>query len=233
MNRTPTPASQVNQELPPKLDEIIGKALEKDRRLRYQNAADISTDLQRLKRDSGFGRSVATAGEAELTRPQKSTRWKAVRRNFCDCRISRRGSLAVFLAQVHPLTYKDTIVLADFVNTTGDPVFDRTLRQGLSFQLEQSPFLSIVTDQQIQQTLQMMGHRPDAKLTPEIARELCQRTVSAAVLDGSIAQIGSQYLLALRVVKCASGNRWPARKLRRATRPCPSSARKDCFRNSE
>ena len=84
-------------------------------------------------------------------------------------------------------------------------MFDGTLRQGLSVQLEQSPFLSIISDQQIQQTLQMMGQKPDAKLTPEIARELCQRTGSAAVLDGSIAQIGTQYLLTLKAVNCASG----------------------------
>jgi hypothetical protein len=84
-------------------------------------------------------------------------------------------------------------------------VFDGTLRQGLSVQLEQSPFLSIISDQQIQQTLQMMGRKPDAKLTPEIARELCQRTASAAVLDGSIAQIGTQYLLTLKAVNCGSG----------------------------
>jgi DNA-binding winged helix-turn-helix (wHTH) protein/tetratricopeptide (TPR) repeat protein len=103
------------------------------------------------------------------------------------------------------LTDEDTIVLADFDNKTGDPVFDGTLRQGLSIQLEQSPFLSIIPDQQIQQTLQMMGQRPDAKLTPDIARELCQRTSSAAVLDGSIAQIGTPYLLTVRAVNCASG----------------------------
>ena len=103
------------------------------------------------------------------------------------------------------LTDKDTIVLADFDNKTGDPVFDGTLRQGLSIQLEQSPFLTIIPDQQMQQTLQMMGQRPDAKLTPEIARELCQRTSSAAVLDGSIAQIGTPYLLTVRAVNCASG----------------------------
>ena len=103
------------------------------------------------------------------------------------------------------LTEKDTIVLADFTNTTGDAVFDGTLRQGLSVQLEQSPFLSIISDQQIQQTLKMMGQKPDAKLTPEIARELCQRTGSAAVLEGSIAQIGTQYLLTLKAVNCVSG----------------------------
>ena len=103
------------------------------------------------------------------------------------------------------LTDKDTIVLADFTNTTGDPVFDGTLRQGLSVQLEQSPFLSIISDQQIQQALQMMGQKPDAKLTPDIARELCQRTGSAAVLDGSITQIGTPYLVTVKAVDCASG----------------------------
>src|SRR5208282_4480719 len=114
------------------------------------------------------------------------------------------GGWLFYSRKVHALTDKDTIVLADFMNTTGDTVFDGTLRQGLAVQLEQSPFLSIISDQQIQQTLQMMDKRPDANLTPEIARELCQRTGSAAVLDGSIAQIGSQYLLTLKAVNCAS-----------------------------
>jgi len=103
------------------------------------------------------------------------------------------------------LTDKDTIVLADFTNTTGDTVFDGTLRQGLSVQLEQSPFLSIVSDQQIHQTLGLMGQKPDAKLTPDIAREICQRTGSAAVLDGSITQIGTPYLLTLKAANCSNG----------------------------
>ena len=120
-------------------------------------------------------------------------------------RRTGRGRLLLFPRKPHTLTDKDTIVLADFTNTTGDTVFDGTLRQGLSVQLEQSPFLSIISDQQIQQTLQMMGQKPDAKLTPEIARELCQRTGSAAVLDGSIAQIGTQYLLTVKAVNCVSG----------------------------
>ena len=111
----------------------------------------------------------------------------------------------LFTHGAHALTDKDTIVLADFTNTTGDPVFDGTLRQGLSVQLEQSPFLSIIPDQRIQQTLQMMGQKPDVKLTPEIARELCQRTGSAANLEGSIAQIGTQYLLTVKAVNCISG----------------------------
>ena len=100
---------------------------------------------------------------------------------------------------------KDTIVLADFTNKTGDTVFDDTLRQGLSVQLEQSPFLSLVSEQQIRQTLKMMGQKPHVKLTPEVAREICQRTGNTVVLDGSIAKFGTQYLLTLKAVSCVSG----------------------------
>jgi hypothetical protein len=100
---------------------------------------------------------------------------------------------------------KDTIVLSDFTNTTGDAVFDGTLRQGLAVQLEQSPYLSLISDERVQQTLKMMGQTPDARLSPEISREICQRTSSAATLTGSIAQIGSQYTIILKAVNCASG----------------------------
>jgi tetratricopeptide (TPR) repeat protein len=103
------------------------------------------------------------------------------------------------------LTEKDTIVLADFTNTTGDSVFDGTLRQGLAVQLEQSPYLSLISDERAQQTLKMMGQSPDARLTPDISREICQRTSSAATLTGSIAQIGSQYTVILKAVNCANG----------------------------
>jgi eukaryotic-like serine/threonine-protein kinase len=111
-----------------------------------------------------------------------------------------------FFREPHMLTDKDTVVLADLTNTTGDPVFDGTLRQGLAVQLEQSPFLSLVSDQRIQQTLRLMDQPPDARLTPEIARQLCQRTDSAAVLDGSIAKLGNQYVLGLKAVSCGSGD---------------------------
>jgi eukaryotic-like serine/threonine-protein kinase len=103
------------------------------------------------------------------------------------------------------LTDKDTIVLADFGNTTGDPVFDNTLRQGLAVQLEQSPFLSLISDGRIQQVLRMMAQPPDARLTPEIAQEICERTASAAVLQGTIASLGSQYVLGLRAKNCRTG----------------------------
>jgi DNA-binding winged helix-turn-helix (wHTH) protein/tetratricopeptide (TPR) repeat protein len=111
-----------------------------------------------------------------------------------------------FLQHRNPvLTEKDTVVLADFANSTGDPVFDDTLRQGLSVQLEQSPFLSLVSDERIHQILRLMAQPSDARLTPEIARDICQRTESTAVLEGSIAKIGTQYLLIVKAVNCASG----------------------------
>jgi serine/threonine protein kinase/predicted Zn-dependent protease len=205
LNRTPVPPVRLNPDLLPKLEEIINKALEKDKKLRYQNAADIRTDLQRLKRDSDSGRTAIPTTEAELKPARKSIRWGAVVAAIFIVVALAVGSWLFFSPKTHALADKDTIVLADFTNTTGDTVFDGTLRQGLSVQLEQSPFLSIISDQQIQQTLKMMDQKPDVKLTPEIARELCQRTGSAAVLDGSIAQIGTQYLLTLRAVNCVSG----------------------------
>jgi len=207
LERPPAPSVRLNPDLPPKLEEVVTKALEKDRKLRYQNAADIRTDLQRLKRDSDSGRTANVTTPDELKSTGKTTRFRWM---AASCAAIVVVGLAVggwlfFSGKAHALTDKDTIVLADFTNTTGDAVFDGTLRQGLSVQLEQSPFLRIVPDQQIQQTLKMMGQSPDAKLTPEITRELCQRTSSAAVLDGSIAQIGSQYLLTLKALNCASG----------------------------
>src|SRR5208282_2083071 len=206
LNRAPVAPVRLNPDLSPKLEEVVNKALEKDRKLRYQSAAEIRTDLQRLKRDSDSSRSATTAqGESTLAAKTPAFRWLVIAGATAVVIGLIVGGWLFSSRRAHALTDKDTIVLADFTNTTDDPVFDGTLRQGLSVQLEQSPFLSIIPDQQIQQTLQMMGQKPDAKLTPEIARELCQRTASAAVLDGSIAQIGSQYLLTLKAVNCGSG----------------------------
>jgi eukaryotic-like serine/threonine-protein kinase len=205
LNRQPAALVRLNPDLPSKLEEIINKALEKDRKLRYQSAAEIRTDLQRLKRDSDTTRSAAATAQGESKSARKSIRWAAVAGATIVVIGLAVGGWLFFSRKAHALTDKDTIVLADFDNKTGDAVFDGTLRQGLSVQLEQSPFLSIISDEQVQRTLQMMDQRPNAKLTPEIARELCQRTASAAVLDGSIAQIGTNYLLTLKAVNCASG----------------------------
>ena len=109
------------------------------------------------------------------------------------------------------MTDKDTIVLAEFTNTTGDPVFDDTLRQGLAVQLQQSPFLSLVSDERIRRTLPLMNQPADARLTPDVARVVCVRTGGAAVLQGSIAALGSQYVLGLRATNCATG-RHPRRR---------------------
>ena len=104
------------------------------------------------------------------------------------------------------LTNKDTIVLADFNNSTGDPVFDGTLRQGLAVQLEQSPFLSLISEDRIHQMLRLMGQPADARLSPAIAKDICARTASAAVLEGSIARLGSQYVVGLRATNCRTGD---------------------------
>ena len=203
LNRTPVSASQFNHGLPPKLDEIVSKALEKDRKLRYQNASDIRTDLQRLRRDSESARmSLVTKGQSATGIRKK---WKAIVPAVIAVVTVAAGGYFYFY-RTPKLTDKDTIVIADFSNTTGDTVFDGTLRQGLSVQLEQSPFLRIISDQQIQQTLRMMSQKPDVKITPEIARDLCQRTGGRAYLSGSIASLGSQYVLGLSAVDCHTGD---------------------------
>ena len=202
LNRTPVAPVRLNPDLPPELERIINKALEKDRNLRYQHASDIETDLQRLRRDSESAKlPVVPKGEGSRA---KGKLWKAIISAAVVVIALTIGSYFYF-HRTPKLTNKGTIVLADCTNATGDPVFDGTLRQGLSVQLEQSPFLSLVSEEEIQQTLRMMKQPPDAKLTPEIAREICQRTSGAAVLEGSIAQIGLQYLLTLRATNCASG----------------------------
>jgi len=195
----PTAAVRLNPDVPVKLEEILNKCLEKDRNLRYQHASEIRADLRRLKRDT---HPVATpAATAAISRTRLP--WKVAIPAAIGIMLLAVGGY-FYLHRPPKLTDKDTIVLSEFDNTTGDPVFDGTLRQGLSVELEQSPFLSLVTDEQIQQTLRLMGSK-EAKLTPAVAREICQRRGSTAVLNGSIAQIGTQYLLTIRAVNCGTG----------------------------
>jgi eukaryotic-like serine/threonine-protein kinase len=206
LHKNPVTAMRLNAGISGELEQIIDKALEKDRELRYQNAADIRTDLRRLKRDTGSARlSEATprAKERGKERQKRGMLWKVI--GVAIAVVTLAGLSYFYLHRPRKLTDKDTIVLADFTNTTGDAVFDDTLRQGLAVQLEQSPFLSLISDKRIQQTLRLMGQPPDKKLTPEVGRELCERTESAAVLEGSIAQIGSQYNLILKAVNCTTG----------------------------
>jgi eukaryotic-like serine/threonine-protein kinase len=206
LNRRPVAPVRLNPDVSPKLEEVINKALEKDKKLRYHSAADIRTDLQRLKRDSESGRAGVDAAAAVLKPAQKPIRWGAVAGATMLVIGLAVGGWLFFSRKAHALSDRDTIVLADFTNTTGDTVFDGTLRQGLSVQLEQSPFLSIISDQQIRQTLQMMGQNQDAKLAPEVAREVCLRTGSRAMLTGTIAELGSQYVIGLKAVNCNTGD---------------------------
>jgi serine/threonine protein kinase/tetratricopeptide (TPR) repeat protein len=207
LNHAPVAPVRLNPDVPPELERIINKCLEKDRDLRYRHASEIRTDLQRLKRDTDSGRVITSAAPGATTGIAK--RWKVI--------VPVAAAVLAFVAAGffyfrrvpfgNPiLTEKDTIVLADFTNTTGDPVFNGTLRQGLSVQLEQSPFLSLVSDQRIHNALGLMGQPADARLTPELGREVCERTASAAVLDGSIAPLGTQYVLGLRAKNCRTGD---------------------------
>jgi eukaryotic-like serine/threonine-protein kinase len=219
MNRAAVPAMRLNPDVPPEFERILAKAMEKDRDTRYQSASDIRADLTRLRRDRGSSRPQAiTSGTAIVTGtlapayaggPKRvGFRWATIVPALLVILAIGAGSYFYFhrnFRVLGKLTDKDTIILADFANTTGDAVFDSTLRQGLAVQLEQSPFLSLVSAQRIQRTLKLMNLPADAVLTAEVAREVCQRTGSAAVLEGSIAQIGTQYNLILKAANCSNG----------------------------
>ena len=196
LNKIPRPVRERNSNVPAELDRIIRKLLEKDRESRYASAADLRDDLQRLQ---------AGSGPAAVQRSSPLLKYALAAAVVV---ILALGGFFFWQQRVHasPLTDKDTIVLADFTNTTGDPVFDETLRQGLTIQLAQSPFLSLISDERIQKTLGLMGQKADVRLTAPIAREICERTASAAILEGSIASLGSQYVLGLRAKNCRTGD---------------------------
>jgi eukaryotic-like serine/threonine-protein kinase len=204
LNRAPVAPVRLNPDLPPKLEETVNKALEKDRKLRYQHAADIRTDLHRLKRDTDSGRAVAATAQDK----PKLARLRLVTVAGATVVVVGLavGGWLLFSRKAHALTDKDTIVLADFTNSTGDPVFDDTLKTALSISLRQSPFLNVLPDSKVAKTLQQMTRPASTKLMPEVARELCQRAGSKAYLAGSISSLGSEYVLGLKAVNCQSGD---------------------------
>ncbi len=206
LHEPPIPVTQLNPGMPARLEEIIHKALEKNRDLRYHHASEIRADLQRLKRDleSGYS-STASAIAPQKPLPVGGTkRWKfAIPVLFVAALIT--GGLYYRSHKTKLLSDKDTIVISDFNNTTGDSVFDDTLKQGLSVQLEQSPFLALLSERKVNETLKLMGRPVTDRLTPEVTREVCQRTGSKAMLTGSIAGLGSHYVIGLKAVNCNTG----------------------------
>jgi eukaryotic-like serine/threonine-protein kinase len=210
----PLALSQLNPQVSPGLEAVISKALEKDRNLRYQHASDMRTDLQRLKRDSESGhvllessRRLGMSSQGAVVHKKK--RWPVI----VAAAVVLLALLAALLGrglyyrshQSKPLTDKDTIVVADFDNQTGDPVFDDTLKTALTVALNQSPFLNVLSDNKVAETLKLMTRPVNTKLTPEVAHELCQRAGSKAYIAGSIASLGNEYVLGLKAVNCNSG----------------------------
>jgi serine/threonine protein kinase/tetratricopeptide (TPR) repeat protein len=256
LDRAPVSPIRLNPDLPPKLEDSINKALEKDRNLRYQSAADIRADLQRLKRDTDSGRAVAHSSgsvpvAADLTPPaaasfpatgaSSSKSQTAVAasstltpptpvpsapkpsanapssglRNISKILIPAVAVVLALLLAWHiffgsgksaKLTEKDSVLLADFVNTTGDSVFDGTLKQALAVQLEQSPYLNIFPESRFQQALRYMGRPADERVTKDVAREICLREGVKAMLTGSISSLGSHYVITLEAVNAQTGD---------------------------
>jgi tetratricopeptide (TPR) repeat protein len=229
LSRAPTSPVRLNPEVPPKLEEIINKALEKDRELRYQHAADIRSDLKRLKRDTDSGRSGSVAAAA-MTPTQEVSSQIAVAarapsgpvesvtpsrarslRGWVIAAAAGVALIALIGALLHfrrtpALTERDSIVLADFVNTTGESVFDGTLKEALTVQLEQSPYLNILPESRVREALRFMGRSPDERVSNDVAREICLRAGVKAMLTGSISSLGSHYVITLTAVNAQTGD---------------------------
>ena len=215
LHEPPEPVTRWNSQLPVKLDEIISKALQKDRHLRYQHASEIRSDLQQLKDVIRSVPETLADSKSIGTPPGKSA-------------VSRKNALKVVLpvgvivlallgaiifglshrrsSQASKLSQMDAVVLADFANSTGDPVFDNTLKQALSISLRQSPFLNILSDSRVAGTLTLMTRPPNTQITNDVAREICQRTQSNAYIGGSISALGKEYVLGLRAASCLTGD---------------------------
>lgn len=204
LNRAPVQPAQINPNTPPELEEIIRKCLEKSRSLRYQHASDIRTDLQRLKRDTGSSRTLVQASGRETSQVRRYGQWIVA------------VAFAIVLAAIVGYRYvrrtppklsdKDTIVLVDFNNKTGDAVFDDALKEALASELGQSPFLKVLSDGQVSETLRMMGRPAKQRITADVGREICLRTGSKAVLGGTISSLGSHYSIDLNAVACKTGD---------------------------
>jgi eukaryotic-like serine/threonine-protein kinase len=246
LDHDPVPAIRLNPDLPPKLEDIINRALEKDRELRYQSAAEMRSELKRLKRDTATGRpAAATSGTVPIARDSGPASVQTPPTSGSAPAIASSGSsgavkaaavpgagrklwkvlvpaaavvVALIAAGLYwrtrstssvattPLTEKDTIVLADFDNKTGDTVFDDALKQALAVDLGQSPFLNILSERRVGETMQLMGRKLGDKITSDVAREICLRTGTKALLNGSISRLGTQYVVGLEAINCNTGD---------------------------
>jgi len=252
LHSDPPPAIRFNRDIPPKLEDIMNRALEKDRELRYQSAKEMRAELQRLKRDTQSGRvGIASSGTVTAAGPEpvrtsvapaappasnsapvavsaslavasqttavpagvRSRDWKVLVPAFG---LVLAGVIAIGFylhsrsatpgAKTTTLTEKDTVVLADFDNKTGEAVFDDALKQALAVELGQSPFLNVLSDRKVNETLGMMGRSANQRITADVGRELCLRTGSKALLSGTISNLGSHYLVDLSAVACNTGD---------------------------
>jgi tetratricopeptide (TPR) repeat protein/tRNA A-37 threonylcarbamoyl transferase component Bud32 len=248
LDRAPVSPIRLNPDLPPRLEDIINKALEKDRNLRYQHAADIRADLQRLKRDTDTGRAVAASSGSVAAAHDSGSRpvsqavspgsgaaaaavssgavmpasgvapaaqdfgqkksWKIPAAVAAALLIAALIGGALFFRSrsASALTAKDTVVLADFVNTTGDAVFDGTLKQALAVQLEQSPYLNLLPESRVREALRFMGRQPDERISNDVAREICMREGAKAMLTGSIASLGTHYVITVSAMNAQNGD---------------------------
>ncbi len=246
LDRAPVSPVRLNPDLPVKLEDVINKAIEKDRNLRYQHAADIRADLQRLKRDTGSGHAVAASSGSVAAVQDSGPHAIAAAGASGSSRVapSAVSSSAVSAVSVAPvpvapakrpwkilapvalivliaviggglyfrsgksskLTEKDSVLLADFVNTTGDAVFDGTLKQALAVQLEQSPYLNILPESRIREAMKFMGRSGDERVTRDVAREICLREGVKAMMLGSISSLGSHYVVTLEAVNAQNGD---------------------------
>jgi len=193
----PRPLRQLAPQLPPKLAAIIDRCLEKDRQQRYQSAAEMRADLEKLKR----GRQV------NIPELQVSGRWKWFAAAALLIAVAVAGALYWRSPHTIKLTAQDTIVLADITNLTGNPVFDGSLSLALRGELVQTPFLNgiLLSREKVFSALKTLNHPADTRLTPEVARELCLRTNSKALITGSIADAGNHYAIELKALNCQSG----------------------------